>query len=270
VFTHFKGVCAFLKKVVEHTSRQKEETIYCPCKVCKNVVMFKDRDVIREHLVWSGFMNNYFIWTKHGETQPGAENIMDERTEENMGIPDDMCSHHDDGYEDDIGKDDTNHIDEGFDLEEQICNIAPDVLLQKRNKGFDNFEMLDKASKNHLYEECKGCDKEHKVLWVTLELMKLKATSGWYNASFSALMELLTKELPKSNGLPSSTYQVKNIICPLTLGIEKIYAYPNHCILYQKEHEFKDRCPRCNASRYKLNDNSEEVEDDSNKKRKKR
>jgi hypothetical protein len=39
------------KTVVEHASSQKEETIYCPCKVCKNVVMFKDREVIREHLV---------------------------------------------------------------------------------------------------------------------------------------------------------------------------------------------------------------------------
>jgi hypothetical protein len=34
--------------------------------------------------------------------------------------------------------------------------------------------------------------------------------------------------------------------------------------------KFKDRCPRCNASRYKQNGNSEEVEDDSNKKGKKR
>jgi hypothetical protein len=56
-----QGVCAFLETVVQHASRQKEETIYCPCKVCKNVVIFKDREVIREHLVRSGFMNNYFI-----------------------------------------------------------------------------------------------------------------------------------------------------------------------------------------------------------------
>jgi hypothetical protein len=50
------------------------------------------------------------------------------------------------------------------------------VLLQRRNKGFDNFKMLDKALRD-LYEECKGCDKKHMVLWMTLELMKLKATS---------------------------------------------------------------------------------------------
>jgi hypothetical protein len=81
---------------------------------------------------------------------------------------------------------------------------------------------------------------------------------------------LLTKVLSKLNGLPSSTYQAKKIICPLTLDIENFHACPNHCILYQKEHEFKDRCLRCNASRYKQNDNSEEVEDDSNKKSKQR
>jgi hypothetical protein len=123
-----------------------------------------------------------------------------------MGIPDDVFSHHDDECEDDIGQDDLDHSDEGFDVEELMRNVAPDVFLQRRNKGFDNFEMLDKASRDLLYEECKGCDKEHTVLWMTLELMKLNATSGWSDTSFSALLELLTKVLPKPNGLPSSTY----------------------------------------------------------------
>jgi hypothetical protein len=123
-----------------------------------------------------------------------------------MGIPDAVCSHHDDGCEDDIGQDDADHSDEGFDVEELMCNVAPDVLLQRRNKGFNNFDMLDKASGDLLYEECKGCDKEHTVLWMTLELLNLMASSGWSNTSFSALIELLTKVLPKPNGLSSSTY----------------------------------------------------------------
>jgi hypothetical protein len=177
-------------------------------------------------------MDNYFIWTKHGKTQLGIESVIDERAKENMGIPDDVCSHHDDGCEDDIGQDDADHSDEGFDVKELMRNVAPDVLLQRRNKGFDNFEMLDKAPRDLLYEECKWCDKEHTVLWMMLELMKLKAISGWSDTSFSALLELLTKVLPKPNGLASSTCQAKKIICPLTLGIEKIHACPNHCILY--------------------------------------
>jgi hypothetical protein len=158
------------------------------------------------------------------------------------------CSHHDDGCEDDIGQDHADHSDGGFDVKELMRNVVRDVLLQRRNKGFKNFEMLDKASRDLLYEECKRWDKEHTVLWMTLKLMKLKATSGWSDIGLSALLELLTKVLLKPNSLPCSTYQAKKIICPLTLGIEKIHGCPNHCILYPKEHEFKDRCPRCNAS----------------------
>jgi hypothetical protein len=65
-----------------------------------------------------------------------------------------------------------------------MCNVVYDVLLQCRNKSFDNFEMFDKASRDLLYEECKGCEKEHKVLWMTLELLKLKASNGWPDSSY--------------------------------------------------------------------------------------
>jgi hypothetical protein len=143
-----------------------------------------------------------------------------------MDILDDVCSHHDNGCEDDIGQDDADHSDEGFDVEELMRNVVPDVLLQRRNKDFDNFEMLDKASRDLLYEECKRCDKEYTLLWMMLELMKLKASSGWSDTSFSTLLELLTKLLPKPNGLPSSTYQAKKIIYQLNLGIEKNPCLP--------------------------------------------
>jgi hypothetical protein len=104
-------------------------------------------------------------------------------------------------------------------------------------------------------------------LWMTLKLLKLKTSNGWSDSSFSALLELLNKVLPKPNGLPTSTYLAKKIICPLTLGVEKnpCLHEPLH-LIYRKEHEFKDKYPRCNASRYKQNDNIEE--DSYNNKRK--
>jgi hypothetical protein len=177
-------------------------------------------------------MDNYFIWSKHGETQPRTESIIDEREEANMNA-DHVYSHLDDGGD----QDDVGENDEGLDVKELMRNVAPDVLLQSRNKDFENFETLNKASRDLLYEECKGCHKEHTVLWMTLELLKLKASNGWSNSSFSALLELLSKVLPKPNGLPTSTstYLAKKIICPLTLGVQKIHACPNHYILYQKE-----------------------------------
>jgi hypothetical protein len=84
-----------------------------------------------------------------------------------------VYSHHDDGGEDDVGEN-----DKGLDVEELMRNVEPDVLLHSGNNGFDNFETLDKELRDLLYEECKGCHKEHMVLWMTLELLKLKAING--------------------------------------------------------------------------------------------
>jgi hypothetical protein len=229
VLAHFKGVSIFLEATAQHATREKEEATYCPYKVCNNNVMYlyKYHEIIREHLVWSDFMDNYFIWSKHGEIQPRTESIIDEREEVNMNA-NHVYSHHDDGGD----QDDVGENDEGLDVEELMHNVAPDVLLQCRNKGFNNFEILNKASRYLLYKECKWYHKEHTVLWMTFELLKLKASNEWLDSSFLALLELLSKVLPKPNGLPNSTYIAKKIICLLTLGVEKIHACPNHCILY--------------------------------------
>jgi hypothetical protein len=64
--------------------------------------LYKDHEIIREHLILSGFMDNYYIWSKHDETRPRIESIIDEREEENMNVPDHVYSHHDDGGEDDV------------------------------------------------------------------------------------------------------------------------------------------------------------------------
>jgi hypothetical protein len=102
-----------------------------------------------------------------------------------------------------------------------------------------------------LYNESNGCGKEFTQLHVVLELTKLKASHGWSDNSFSELLSLLAKLLPKPNTLPISTYRAKKLICPLFLGVDNIHTYPNHCILYRKEHEFKMKCPVCGVSRYK-------------------
>jgi hypothetical protein len=78
---------------------------------------------------------------------------------------DHVYSHHDDGGKDDVGE----NNDKDLVVEEPMHNVARDVLLQCTNKGFDNFETLDKASRYLLYEECKGCHKEHTVLTTETE-----------------------------------------------------------------------------------------------------
>jgi hypothetical protein len=85
---------------------------------------------------------------------------------------------------------------------------------------------------------------------VVLELLKLKASPGWSDNSFSELLSLLAKLLPKSNTLPTSTYRAKKLIRLLSLGVAKLHACPNRCTLYRKEYEFNMKCSVCGMSRY--------------------
>jgi hypothetical protein len=111
--------------------------------------------------------------------------------------------------------------------------------------------MLDKSSKDLLYDEWNGCGKEFTQLRVVLELLILKGSHGWSNNSFLELLRLLTKLLQKWNTLPTSTYSVKKRICLLSLGVDKIHACPNHWILYHKVYEFNTKCLVRGVSRYK-------------------
>jgi hypothetical protein len=100
-----------------------------------------------------------------------------------------------------------------------------------------------------------------------LDLLKLKASHGWSDNSFLELLSLLAKLLPKPNTLPTSSCRAKNLICPLSLRVDKIHVCRNHCILYRKEHEFKMKCLVCGVSRYKRSHNHVYVDTMKNKKK---
>ena len=67
--------------------------------------------------------------------------------------------------------------------------------------------------------------------------------------------------LSKENKVPANTYYAKKLVSPLTIGVEKIHACRNHCILYRGD-QFKDldSCPNCGVSRYKTNKDYREEE----------
>nr|AAX95443.1 hypothetical protein [Oryza sativa Japonica Group]ABA92774.1 transposon protein, putative, CACTA, En/Spm sub-class [Oryza sativa Japonica Group] len=189
-----------------------------------------------EHLVTRGFMEKYEIWIRHGEEQVDRpENVVPIEVEDMV-------------YDDGCGED-------KIDLEEMLRHAEPDVLIGLA-RGLNNFDALQKAAKEVLYDESKGCDSEFTTLQSVLELMRLNARHGWFDSSFDSLLELLKKILPRPNSLPSNTYQAKKLIYPLSLGVKNIHACVNHCILYRKEYTSLDECPTCGASRYKSNSNT--------------
>jgi aromatic ring-cleaving dioxygenase len=101
-----------------------------------------------------------------------------------------------------------------------------------------------------LYPDCK---QGHKKLRTTLELLQWKVTNGISDKAFNEILSLIKKFLPEGNKLPASTYEAKEVVCPVGLEVQKIHACLNDCILYHGEvNEKLEVCQVCKASRYKI------------------
>jgi hypothetical protein len=62
--------------------------------------------------------------------------------------------------------------------------------------------------------------------------------------------------LPEVNKLPSTTYEAKNVVCPLGLQVQKIHACPSDCILYHgDENENLDASSVCGVEWNKIRQN---------------
>nr|CAE04645.1 OSJNBa0061G20.1 [Oryza sativa Japonica Group]CAE05928.1 OSJNBa0034E24.22 [Oryza sativa Japonica Group] len=198
----------------------------CPCRDCKNEQMIKDSDEVHAHLIMNGFMKKYTCWTKHGEQEApdvAAEEVLDQDVEntagaiarEGMFVPSPLGG-------------------ETIDLDTQcLSTILHDIEdAEDNDRDFEKFSKLVEDCQMPLYD---GCKSKHSKLSCVLELMKLKASNGWSDKSFTELLELLKDLLPEGNNLPQTTYEAKQVLCPL--GLE--------------EYADLDVCPVCGASRYK-------------------
>jgi hypothetical protein len=64
--------------------------------------------------------------------------------------------------------------------------LEPQVLSSMGTKrGLSNMDILEKSSKDLLYDKSNGCGKEFTQLRVMIELLKLKDCHGWSDNSFS-------------------------------------------------------------------------------------
>ena len=92
--------------------------------------------------------------------------------------------------------------------------------------------------------------------------MQWKTKHGVSDKAFNGILTIVKNMLPENNELPSTTYEAKQVVCPLGLKVQKIHACPNDCILYHgDEYKNLDACPVCIALRYKIRrDDSGDVE----------
>ena len=65
------SVHEFIKVAEKH---KYDGFVHCSCKICKNEKDYSSSRTIHSHLFSSGFMLNYYVWTKHGERRIMLDN----------------------------------------------------------------------------------------------------------------------------------------------------------------------------------------------------
>nr|AAX96803.1 transposon protein, putative, CACTA, En/Spm sub-class [Oryza sativa Japonica Group]ABA92794.1 transposon protein, putative, CACTA, En/Spm sub-class [Oryza sativa Japonica Group] len=241
-----KGVINFMNDTEEDQIRRNSDYMCCPCADCKNENMFDSGEDVHGHLIQRGFMEGYTCWVKHGEQESGSGAAADRSGAHNQEEEDE----HDMFIPSPLGGE---MVDVDHDLLQDMLRDVED-LTQNERDGM-KFSRLVSDSETPLYA---GCKAKHTKLSVTLDLMKLKASSGWTDKSFTDLLGILKAMLPVENTLPETTHEAKQVLCPLGLEVRRIHACPNDYILYHKQYADLDACPVCKASRYKRKKSADE------------
>ena len=256
-----EGVRSFI--VVAEANKRRDGFMCCPCVECRNEKDYTSSRVIQSHLLRSGFMSGYNVWTKHGERgvmmEDGDEEENDDDNYRSM-FPEYAYTAMEDNEE---GGEERGPDEPADDLGRVISDAKRGCDTEKERLQFE--QMLQDHNKL-LYPSCEDGQKK---LGSTLELLKWKAETGVTDSGFEKLLLLMKKMLPRKNEFPTSTYEAKKLFCPLGLDVQKIHACPNDCILYRGEkYENMDKCLVCTALRYKIRkDDPGDVEGEPPRKR---
>ncbi|KAK6776079.1 hypothetical protein RDI58_027080 [Solanum bulbocastanum] len=111
------------------------------------------------------------------------------------------------------------------------------------NEDAKKFYNLVEEASQELYP---GCTRFSKLSF-TLRLYLLKCLHGWITESFTSLLEFLKEAMPELKISPSYN-KTKSMVKNLNLDYEKIYACPNHCMLFRNDHKDDEFCHTCGAS----------------------
>ncbi|XP_057756486.1 uncharacterized protein LOC130975764 [Arachis stenosperma] len=200
------------------------------------------------HLLQKGFPEKYTSWYMHGETivQPEEELFGHNHTE-----PVEKPPLHD-ILTDVFGIDDINY--EGDD-DEPFASRTDSVPMPSENDTNEDSRRITELLKDGNRKLYPGCAKYTKLSFI-VELYHIKVLCGATDKTFSMIVDLLNNAFSHAN-LPTSFYEAKKMIKLLGLGYEKIHACPNNCMLFWgKDNEKKNKCVVCNASRYKVEENT--------------
>jgi hypothetical protein len=226
-----QGVNSFLAFALKKSAVGSK--ILCPCRKCVNS-FWRAAIEVREHLICDGFLKGYRTWTLHGEASSSVLN------NENGDVPEFIEVHDEEDDISELIKDLACGLDDRGDMED-------DGSFDPFDKDVATIRRLAADNSQELYP---GCNKYSKLRFL-VRLLHIKLLGGWTDRSFNLLVDLLVDALPKGSALPRNFHEAKKLVKSVGVGYTSIHACENDCILYWKEHENSNSCPKCNVSRWK-------------------
>ena len=227
----------YQKKVKDFIINSKKfarnpDRVICPCLICRNRSQQNDETILF-HLTKYGFDPTYKVWVAHGDPNLLGRCVQVDDFATSADI-----------YED-------AEMLEVHQMYEDACFQLP---VEGESPSLmnvdDRYQKKISDAEVPLYP---GCTKYTK-LSATLIMYSLKAESGLSNSGFDKFMSVFEDMLPQANTFPESLSTVKKTLKDFDLGYEKIDACVNDCILFRgKDYENLEKCPTCDASRYKIN-----------------
>ncbi|CAA7042281.1 unnamed protein product [Microthlaspi erraticum] len=210
--------------------------LFCPCVDCRNVC-HQPRETVVDHLVIRGMDQKYKrnqCWSKHEEQRKAAK--------------DDVPTSESEAY---------NLIRTAFfdgeDNEQDPSHIRGEPEASDSAEESQFRDKLNEAE-TPLYTTC------HKYTKVSaiMVLYRIKVKSGMSENSFDQLLTAIKDMLPEDNLLPKPTDEMKKFLKIFGFGYDVIHACKNDCILYRKQYQKMESCPRCSTSRWEVDKHSGE------------
>ncbi|OAO89364.1 hypothetical protein AXX17_ATUG01290 [Arabidopsis thaliana] len=152
---------------------------------------------------------------------------------------------------------------EAFDLFKTVFSMGEGEPNQTNDDQGNDDEAVEETEFRQKLREAEtplysDCIKYTKVSAI-MGLYRFKVKSGVSETYFDQLLDLIQDMLSKDNVLPKSLAAIKRFLKIFGFGYENIHACKNNCILYRKEFEKLDSCPRCKVLRWEMDKHSNEI-----------
>ncbi|KAK1402955.1 hypothetical protein POM88_002560 [Heracleum sosnowskyi] len=203
-----KGLENFMQHVISLPSSFNGTNIQCPCSKCRHIGGFWDAETVKLHLLKNGFVSDYYVWSRHGESyisgqsgeqsSPYHSNTQDRTDEDNLMY---------------------NMV-----MDAAGPSFDPEMPNAETKKLYD----ILKSSERKLYEGC-----ETSQLSAMAQMLSLKADHHLSEACYDQTSQFIKGILPQDNTFLDSFSGTKKYMEDLGLPSEQIDCCVNgscpHC-----------------------------------------